>query len=146
MYAVHLNNPTVAGLLEQYRCLPPSYIHTLSHSPFYYISTFSRIGNLSASDAAAQAEELAASDNPFAGNPLHNFCQEYDSFVAGDPKRHPALVVNAATPYNAETPLDLITESFITPADLFYVRNHLPVPIVDPKTWELEVIRFSCIC
>lgn len=73
MYAVHLNNPTVAGLLEQYRCLPPSYIHTLSHSPFYYISTFSRIGNLSASDAAAQAEELAASDNPFAGNPLHNF-------------------------------------------------------------------------
>ena len=65
---------------------------------------------------------------------------------AGDPKRHPALVVNAATPYNAETPLDLITESFITPADLFYVRNHLPVPIVDPNTWELEVSRLSCIC
>ena len=49
-------------------------------------------------------------------------------------------MVNAATPYNAETPLELITESFITPADLFYVRNHLPVPIVDPDTWELEVI------
>ena len=31
---------------------------------------FSRIGNLSASDAAAQAEELAASDNPFAGKSL----------------------------------------------------------------------------
>ena len=66
---------------------------------------------------------------------------------AGDPKRHPALVVNAATPFNAETPLELITESFITPADLFYVRNHLPVPKVDPDTWELEVIRlFICIC
>jgi len=100
MYAVHLNNAQVAGLLEQYR-----------------------IGNLSALDAEAQAKELAASDSPF----------------AGDPKRHPALVVNAATPYNAETPLELITESFITPADLFYVRNHLPVPVVDPDTWELEV-------
>ena len=51
-------------------------------------------------------------------------------------------MVNAATPYNAETPLELITESFITPADLFYVRNHLPVPVVDPDTWELEVIQY----
>ena len=33
---------------------------------------FSRIGNLSASDAAAQAEELAASDNPFAGKSLQH--------------------------------------------------------------------------
>ena len=67
MYAVHLNNPTVAGLLEQYRfcCL-----HTLD--PLLHFNIL-RIGNLSASDAAAQAEELAASDNPFAGNPLHNF-------------------------------------------------------------------------
>ena len=54
-------------------------------------------------------------------------------------------MVNAATPYNAETPLELITESFITPADLFYVRNHLPVPVVDPDTWELEVIQHLLI-
>ena len=32
------------------------------------LSTFFRIGNLSVSDAAAQAKELAASDNPFASN------------------------------------------------------------------------------
>ena len=37
---------------------------------------FSRIGNLSASDAAAQAEELAASDNPFAGNSLQHLKNE----------------------------------------------------------------------
>ena len=117
--------------------------HLLLHS-----NTFSRIGNLSATDAAAQAEELAASDNPFAGNSIPHFLFDKNMTIlfAGDPKRHPALVVNAATPYNAETPLDLITESFITPADLFYVRNHLPVPIVDPDTWELEVSRLSCIC
>ena len=101
MYAVHLNNPQVAGLLEQYR-----------------------IGNLNTSDAAAQAADLAASDSPF----------------ASDPKRHPALVINSATPFNAETPLSIIGDSFVTPADLFYVRNHLPVPTVDPDTYTLEVV------
>ena len=75
-----------------------------------------------------------------------NFEKEFYNAVAGDPKRHRALVINAATPFNAETPLELITESFITPADLFYVRNHLPVPIVDPDTWELEVIKPSFFC
>ena len=74
---------------------------------------------------------------------FRNFEKEFYNAVAGDPKRHRALVINAATPFNAETPLELITESFITPADLFYVRNHLPVPIVDPDTWELEVIKPS---
>ena len=110
------------------------------------MSTFFRIGNLSVSDAAAQAKELAASDNPFASNFPFNFEKEFYNAVAGDPKRHRALVINAATPFNAETPLELITESFITPADLFYVRNHLPVPIVDPDTWELEVIKPSFFC
>ena len=101
-----------------------------------------RIGNLSALDAEAQAKELAASDSPFAGNPSLVWNTDNTFWLTGDPKRHPALVVNAATPYNAETPLELITESFITPADLFYVRNHLPVPVVDPDTWELEVIQY----
>lgn len=100
MYAVHLNNPTVAELLEQYR-----------------------IGNLDVQDAKEQAADLAASDNPF----------------SHDPKRHPALVVNSATPFNAETPLSILADSFITPSDLHYVRNHLPVPVVDTDTYRLEV-------
>ena len=49
-------------------------------------------------------------------------------------------MVNSATPFNAETPLSIIGDSFVTPADLFYVRNHLPVPTVDPDTYTLEVI------
>ncbi len=27
----------------------------------------------------------------------------------------------------------------VTPNELFYVRNHLPVPLVDPRTYVLEV-------
>ncbi len=85
-----------------------------------------------------------------------------------DPSRHPALIVRAAKPFNAETPAELITgsmlrrrvcasrdavlprrvvvvcqrrpaDSFVTPNDLFYVRNHLPVPVVDAKGYALTV-------
>ena len=31
-------------------------------------------------------------------------------------------------PFNAETPSQLLVDSFLTPNELFYVRNHLPVP------------------
>ena len=47
---------------------------------------------------------------------------------ANDPKRHPALIANSKEPFNAETPRALSTDSLITPNDIFYVRNHLPVP------------------
>merc|ERR1719483_1559867 len=96
MYAVHLNNPVIAKLLEQYR-----------------------IGNLSQKDVQSQA----SSGDPY----------------SGDPKRHPALVINKDKPFNAEIPLSIITDSFITPNDLFYVRNHLPVPDIDEGSYELEV-------
>ena len=56
-----------------------------------------------------------------------------------DPERHPSLVVRSAKPFNAETPLALLGDCMVTPNSLFYVRNHLPVPDVDPKTYRLEV-------
>ncbi|XP_028392846.1 sulfite oxidase-like [Dendronephthya gigantea] len=56
-----------------------------------------------------------------------------------DPERHPSLVVRSKKPFNAETPLTLLGDSLVTPNSLFYVRNHLPVPEVDPKTYRLEV-------
>ncbi|XP_064618699.1 sulfite oxidase-like [Lineus longissimus] len=58
---------------------------------------------------------------------------------AGDPERHPALQVNSARPFNAETPLELLTDNFVTPNELFFVRNHLPVPNVDAKNYKLTV-------
>lgn len=32
-----------------------------------------------------------------------------------------------------------IPEFFFIPRDLFYIRNHLPVPLVDEKEYELEI-------
>lgn len=57
-----------------------------------------------------------------------------------DPKdRLPALVVRSQKPMNAETPLQVLAGAFITPTQLFYIRNHLPVPVVDSKEWRLTV-------
>lgn len=59
---------------------------------------------------------------------------------ANEPKdRLPALVARSQNPMNAETPLSLLAESFITPTPLFYIRNHLPVPDIDFKTYKLKV-------
>jgi len=56
-----------------------------------------------------------------------------------DPKRHPALVSCSEKPYNAETPPELLTDNFLTPNDIFFVRNHLPVPKVDMAEYRLVV-------
>lgn len=39
-------------------------------------------------------------------------------------------------PFNAETPLSALVEA-TTPVDEFYVRNHFPVPELDPDDWML---------
>ena len=70
--------------------------------------------------------------------------KESDDHFANAPKRHPALLVNQAKPFNAETPLAIITDSFLTPSDLFFVRSHLPIPDIDPAAYELEVGGVGC--
>lgn len=67
--------------------------------------------------------EMADTDNPF----------------AGDPERHPALIVHTAQPFNAEPPAALLVDSPTTPNDIFYVRNHLPVPHVDVDAYCVNV-------
>lgn len=56
---------------------------------------------------------------------------------AEDPPRHPALKVNSLKPFNAEPPSELLSENYLTPNQLFFTRNHLPVPVVDPATYRL---------
>lgn len=56
-----------------------------------------------------------------------------------DPVRSLILKVNTQEPFNAETPPVLLPQEFITPNELFFVRNHLPVPECDPSTYMLEV-------
>jgi hydroxyacylglutathione hydrolase len=53
--------------------------------------------------------------------------------------KHPALVVWTEDPINAETPLELLCQSAVTPTELFFVRNHGPVPEVDASSYRLVV-------
>ncbi|KAL8583283.1 hypothetical protein ACOMHN_043060 [Nucella lapillus] len=78
-----------------------------------------RIGNIT---------EKAASDVTSVNDPYTN-----------EPARSPILIPSARKPFNAEPPSQLLAEKFLTPNDLFYVRNHLPVPVVDPSKYSLEV-------
>ena len=62
-----------------------------------------------------------------------------EGYYSNDPPRSPVLKVNTLEPFNAETPVVLLPEDYITPNELFFVRNHLPVPVLEPKTYTLEV-------
>jgi sulfite oxidase len=62
-----------------------------------------------------------------------------DDPYAKDPRRHPALIPSAEKPFNAEPPVSLLTQDFLTPNDLFFVRNHMPVPNVDIKDFKLDI-------
>ena len=42
-------------------------------------------------------------------------------------------------PFNYGTPLDALDGEFITPNDIFYIRNNGPVPDIDPATWRLSI-------
>lgn len=82
-----------------------------------------RIGNLSEEDVQKSVQ----------GSP-----DEHDPYQ-DEPKRHKSLQISSKKPFNAETPLDILADGFITPNTLFYVRNHLPVPVIDEQEYRLEV-------
>ncbi|XP_076631831.1 sulfite oxidase [Colletes latitarsis] len=79
-----------------------------------------RIGNISKKDSVSNKDNQ---NDPY----------------AMEPTRHKALKINGHKPFCAEPPPSLLVESFITPTELFYVRNHLPVPEIDMKTYTLEL-------
>ena len=56
-----------------------------------------------------------------------------------DPPRSQVLTVRSLTPFNGETPGSLLADEFLTPTSLHFVRNHLPVPIIDAAEWRLSV-------
>jgi DMSO/TMAO reductase YedYZ molybdopterin-dependent catalytic subunit len=47
-------------------------------------------------------------------------------------------IVRSEQPLNLEMPFET-AESFITPAELFYVRTHFPIPKIDRDAWWLHV-------
>jgi sulfite oxidase len=58
---------------------------------------------------------------------------EMDDPYAREPVRHSALRVHSDTPMNAEVPSKLLTKSYLTPNELFYIRHHHPVPYMTEK-------------
>lgn len=73
-------------------------------------------------------EKLPDSENPpDLQNPYWN-----------EPERHPAIKVNKLAPFNGEPPPSLLTRDFITPNDLHFIRNRLPVPDI-----KVSLIAFS---
>src|SRR6188472_2308049 len=49
------------------------------------------------------------------------------------------LIVHEREPFNAETGLAALGEGPLTATDAFYVRDHGPVPKLDPGAWRLRV-------
>jgi sulfite oxidase len=53
--------------------------------------------------------------------------------------KDPAMVVHEAEPYNAEPPAERMVGAPLTPVELFYSRNHGPVPSISADEWRLRV-------
>ena len=80
-----------------------------------------RIGNVALKDRGEKA--TAKKEGPY----------------SNDPVRSPVLKVNTHEPFTAETPPVLLPESYLTPNDIFFVRNHLPVPHISAESYVLEI-------
>lgn len=79
-----------------------------------------RVGNLHADDQLPESDDV-------------------DAYIM-DPQRDPRLTVRSPKPFNGETPDSVIVDNWITSNELFYTRNHFPVPLVNPENYELEIV------
>ena len=83
-----------------------------------------RIGRLHPDDiAAAEKRDEGKSDDPY----------------RMDPAIPPILHTHQQKPINAEPHGMMLTDSWVTPADVWFVRNHHPVPAIDPKEYKLVI-------
>ncbi|HET6595903.1 MAG TPA: molybdopterin-dependent oxidoreductase [Anaerolineales bacterium] len=53
--------------------------------------------------------------------------------------KHPDFVVRQTYPFNAGPPPRLLSQSYITPTNLFFVRSHGDVPEVDVHSYRLQI-------
>eukprot|EP00039_Didymoeca_costata_P015873 m.275784 g.275784 ORF g.275784 m.275784 type:complete len:649 (+) comp16295_c0_seq2:1254-3200(+) len=85
-----------------------------------------RIGNLTPEDAITIEKET-------------QFSSMYDE-EPERPKRR-ELRIPSEKPWNSEpADLSVLVDSYFTPNDMFFVRNHNAVPAVDPKEYRLEIL------
>jgi sulfite oxidase len=86
-----------------------------------------RIGTLHPEDRVKPSSSDSNENNPFRNDPILS----------------PVLKYLSKQPINAEAPGFLLTDSWITPVDLWFVRNHHPVPRIDENNFKLEIV-FAC--
>jgi sulfite oxidase len=86
-----------------------------------------RIGTLHPEDRVKPSSSDSNENNPFRNDPILS----------------PVLKYLSKQPINAEAPGFLLTDSWITPIDLWFVRNHHPVPRIDENNFKLEIV-FAC--
>jgi len=48
------------------------------------------------------------------------------------------LIIRQKEPRNLESPFDQI-DSYLTPTELFYIRSHFPIPVLDRATYRLRI-------
>ncbi len=53
--------------------------------------------------------------------------------------KHSAFIIRQGEPLNGGAPVELLAQHAITPNDLFFVRCHAPIPVVDRLTYRLRV-------
>jgi hypothetical protein len=114
------------GVLTHVLCYPRSYISWevyRQHFRGHVIPWMERyrIGSLSPEDAAKA--------------PNFKFGDMYETDPIRDPNNLPCTV----KPWCGEPRIDLLTKDYITPNELFYVRNHLAVPDIEADEYRLIV-------
>jgi len=111
LYRQHLQPKNVPGASQE-------------HTPKDHVAEILaplQIGWLAPGDAAAA--KARSPDDPY----------------ANEPARHPALQLLSETPCSAESPPTLMSDSWITPNELWFVRNHHPVPRLAEADFSLAV-------
>ncbi len=61
---------------------------------------------------------------------MEKMAEENEDPYAHEPRRSDVLIVHGDQPMNAEVPADVLTGSYLTPTELFYIRHHHPVPLM----------------
>jgi DMSO/TMAO reductase YedYZ molybdopterin-dependent catalytic subunit len=64
---------------------------------------------------------------------------ELSKMTAQQLGKHHMMIVHKTYPFNAEPPKELLCSSYITPVELFYVRNHGNIPTLDANKYRLVV-------
>mmetsp|Transcript_12330 Transcript_12330/g.11163 ORF Transcript_12330/g.11163 Transcript_12330/m.11163 type:complete len:516 (+) Transcript_12330:66-1613(+) len=59
---------------------------------------------------------------------------------SSDPESSPVLIYHSKKPINAEPPRNLLLDSWITPNDLWFIRNHHPAPVnIDKNNYNISI-------